>query len=191
MQYFEKMEQMQKKNPQWTKYQNFKYRQISNGAKPHWSQRQRKKSVIVILLIMDLGGAFFLIKKFCTGTLFVLIIEFLAHPCIWCPRRYLTHLPPVLVLPQPLHRPHLGRLHSICSELKPEIWDPLWLLSFPLLIFHAHLKASLKTVLFFPSSLPQWGSLRGLPLADRNGFLDFPASSALCYNTRQCVPQTP
>ena len=61
------------------------------------------------------GGVFILIKKYCTGTLFVLITEFLAHPCIGCPRRYLTHLPLVLVLPQPLCRPHLGRLHSVCS----------------------------------------------------------------------------
>ena len=121
----------------------------------HIEARGKEKISNSDLVNHGFWGAFILIKKYCTGTLFVLITEFLAHPYIWCPRRYLTRLPVILVLLQPLCRPHLGRLHSVCSELEPEIWGPLWLLSFPLLIFHAHLQASLKTVLFFPSSLPQ------------------------------------
>ena len=139
-----------------------------------------------------LGGVFILIKKYCTGTLFVLITEFLARPCIGCPRRYLTRLPLVLVLPQPLCRPHLGRLHSVCSGTQAR--NPGSSVA-PLLPF-THLSRpppsiSQDCLLFFPSSLLQWGSLRGLPLADRNSFLDFPASSALHHNTSQCVQQTP
>ena len=62
----------------------------------HIEARGKEKISNSDLVNHGFWGAFILIKKYCTGTLFVLITEFLAHPYIWCPRRYLTRLPVIL-----------------------------------------------------------------------------------------------
>lgn len=62
-------------------------------------------------------------------------------------------------------------------SLQSDIWGPLWLLSFPLLIVLVHLQASqvcLLSSISFAATLHNEVPICGLPLADRSSFLDFP-----------------
>lgn len=137
----------------------------------------------------------FWLKKYCTRTLFVLITEFLACPCIWCPRQYLIRLTFVLVPLQPLCHPHLGRLRSVHSGAQAR---NLGSSVAPLLsITHLSiLPPSISQVyppfsISFATTSPQWGPPLWAPFGRQEQLLGLPCR--LCcalQHSCQCCQQT-